>query len=339
MALPVLVAAGCHKSPSAPGPVPSLENPPQISCPASFTIDTDASSVEVNYAAPTVTDGRPPVTTACSVPSGSTVPLGTTNVLCLATDGAARTTQCSFQVTVKLAPKLKGVRFLAFGDSITSGETGEPSGYRVMVFRPEDSYPSLLQNALRSRYALQTPVVVNAGLGGEFVTCPPERASCSSGRLVSEIRSQHPDALLMMQGTNDLGAQIAPELVSDALRDNVRRAFDEGVGAVFIATVTPQVPGRFRAFAAPGSIETLNERIRGWAAAEHAVLVDTYAAVAPMKETLIGTDGLHTTVAGNQVLADTFLAAIAASYELPPASSPAPGTPAGRLTALRSLRR
>lgn len=326
----LLALAGCRQSSTAPTPAPSAGTEPAVTCPGAIVADTDQSSLPVAFPLPIVTGGLPPITVACTHPTNAAFSAGTTNVTCYATDGAARTTQCSFQITIRVAPKLKGVKFLAFGDSITAGEVGDPvASAQVQAFRPDDAYPSLLVARLRERYRLQSPVVVNAGLGGELVTCPPDRPACSTTRLVATLQRERPDALLLMEGANDLGSAIAPALVADALRDDVRRAYAEGVSLVFIATVTPQVPGRFRAFAPPGSVEQLNGAIRGWASSERAVLVDAYAAIAPSKEVLVGADGLHTTLAGNQAIAEAFFTAIQASFELPPPSGPAPvSTPA-----------
>jgi hypothetical protein len=70
------------------------------------------------------------------------------------------------------------------------------------------------------------------------------------------------------------------------------------------------------------------------------VLVDTYAALAPLKETLIGSDGLHTTPAGNLVIAEAFLAAITATYEVPPpTASPVPAALSPRVPGSRTPRR
>jgi uncharacterized repeat protein (TIGR01451 family) len=71
-----------------------------IACPSNITVDTDLSggSAQVNYAAPT-TNGNC-LTVACSPPSGSLFPTGTTTVTCTATDPSNATASCSFTVTV-----------------------------------------------------------------------------------------------------------------------------------------------------------------------------------------------------------------------------------------------
>jgi len=54
----------------------------------------------VNYPPPTVSGGCPPIVTNCAPPTGSRFPVGTTTVVCTASDSAGHTAQCSFPVTV-----------------------------------------------------------------------------------------------------------------------------------------------------------------------------------------------------------------------------------------------
>lgn len=79
--------------------------PPTITCPANMTVVSavacpPTSSTVVTYTAPTATDNCPGVAAACNPASGSTFPLGTTNVTCTATDTAGLTASCTFSVTV-----------------------------------------------------------------------------------------------------------------------------------------------------------------------------------------------------------------------------------------------
>ena len=75
--------------------------PPSITVPANITKSNDPglASAVATYT-PTVSDNAPGVTAACSPPSGTAFPLGTTTVNCTATDGAGNTASKSFQVTV-----------------------------------------------------------------------------------------------------------------------------------------------------------------------------------------------------------------------------------------------
>jgi HYR domain-containing protein len=77
--------------------------PPSIACPANITVTTASNlcSATVSYSAPMVSDNCPGVgAPACSPPSGSTFPTGTTTVTCTVTDAAINTASCMFNVTV-----------------------------------------------------------------------------------------------------------------------------------------------------------------------------------------------------------------------------------------------
>lgn len=59
-----------------------------------------ATSAQVSYANPAASDNCPGVTVACSPPSGSTFPVGTSTVTCTATDASNNTAMCTFPVNV-----------------------------------------------------------------------------------------------------------------------------------------------------------------------------------------------------------------------------------------------
>ena len=85
--------------------------------------------------------------------------------------------------------------FLAFGDSITAGTKSDPVTLRLVP--AAYAYTVLLQSRLAARYTLQTPIVWNEGVGGEFT---------SDGliRLRPLLLQFRPEVLLLMEGTNDL---------------------------------------------------------------------------------------------------------------------------------------
>jgi hypothetical protein len=77
--------------------------PPTIACPTGVTAIAARpgdATVVVNYPPPMATDNCSVPTVACNPPSGSAFPVGTTTVICTATDAASNTAQCSFSVTV-----------------------------------------------------------------------------------------------------------------------------------------------------------------------------------------------------------------------------------------------
>ena len=73
-----------------------------MTCPADIALDQipGQATLPVTYPAPTVSDNCPGVTAACNPASGSPYSVGTTATTCTATDAAANTAACAFNVTV-----------------------------------------------------------------------------------------------------------------------------------------------------------------------------------------------------------------------------------------------
>lgn len=293
-----------------------VQTPPNISCPSSITVKVSRAPTVVEYPAPAVTGGAAPVSVSCARPSGALFSAGTSVVSCTATDPLGRSAQCSFQVTVDVTARLKGTTFLAFGDSITWGEVAPSfANWVIQVYDPVNSYPTVLQSLLVEQFPSQAAsiAVVNAGLRGESIVN-------SEDRLVAEVSRVAPDVLLILHGTNDVNAGTSPSAIGQSMRANIRRALQRGVKLVLVATLLPQVEGRFRAFN-PGGVLAANDAIRDAALREGAILVDVFAAINPLKEKLIGDDGLHPTAEGNRVITETFAAAIRANFEAPSLST------------------
>ncbi len=74
--------------------------PPTISCPAPIVINACVEGGPVAHFNVTAGDNCGPATVSCSHASGSTFPVGTTNVTCTAADGLGNTASCAFTVTV-----------------------------------------------------------------------------------------------------------------------------------------------------------------------------------------------------------------------------------------------
>ncbi|MFL6255471.1 MAG: PxKF domain-containing protein [Pyrinomonadaceae bacterium] len=76
---------------------------PSISCPTDISVNESSSSsnaANVTYTAPTASDDSGTVNVNCSPASGSSFPVGTTEVRCTATDPSDNVASCSFNVTV-----------------------------------------------------------------------------------------------------------------------------------------------------------------------------------------------------------------------------------------------
>jgi N-acetylneuraminic acid mutarotase len=75
---------------------------PSISCPANIAQSADPGqcSAAINYAVPTASDNCSSATTVCAPSPGSAFAVGTTTVVCTATDSVGNTASCSFTVNV-----------------------------------------------------------------------------------------------------------------------------------------------------------------------------------------------------------------------------------------------
>jgi lysophospholipase L1-like esterase len=282
-------------------------------CPADIEHESPSDvPVEVHYDPPPTTGGgRPPVGFTCTPPSGSAFAVGTTTVNCAATDAAAQSATCAFQVTITAAPRLSLTTFLAFGDSLTEGKV---SVGLTLLAGPPESYPSKLQIQLAGRYRNQTIVVVNAGVSGE-------QAVEGARRLPGVLGSFRPEVLLLMEGTNDLfhwRDEGIPRAIP-ALESMIREARGRGVH-VLLATVPPQRTGGARDDVAQ-LVPALNREVRALASREGVPLVDVFAAMDGQPH-LIGSDELHMTEQGYEFMAGVFLEAIKTTLEV---GSPAAG--------------
>ena len=289
---------------------PGPPAPPQLACPPSTSIAGVVGAGQViTYPVATVTGGAPPVVVVCNPPSGSTFPPGTTTVTCTANDSLGRFTACSFTVTL-VTVTLNARKYLAFGDSVTAGEDGRSLTIRPTFIDPVRAYPAVLQGQLMTSFPVEAPSVSNKGKGGEFAT---EGVS----RLLTELDAERPEALLLLEGYNDLfnyGVSAADAVVT-ALRTDVRNARGRGVRYVIVSTLTPprKATGpRDRAIDIRAIQET-NAKLMAMVASENALLVDAYAAFLGREATLVGDDGLHLTPEGNQVLAGLFYDRVRAS--------------------------
>jgi lysophospholipase L1-like esterase len=306
VSLLLLISAACGDSP-APAPAPLLS----MTCPSQIDANsTTGGPVAIQVPMPTTAGGSAPVNVSCNAPTQ--FPVGSTTVGCTATDAKQKTASCSFVVAVKGPPRLRFTNFLAFGDSITAGTKSDPVTLRLVP--AAYAYTVLLETRLRSRYTMQTPIVWNEGVGGEFTT----QGLIRLRPLLLQFR---PEVLLLMEGTNDLldGSRGADAAIVN-LRQMIAIAKQQNV-QVALATVPPQRPNGVRNRGAVAAIvPSFNDRVRALAASEGVALVDVYAA---MKDNLnlIGIDDLHPTELGFSVIADTFYEAVVRAFEAPATSA------------------
>jgi lysophospholipase L1-like esterase len=329
------VISACGGGSSTPSPPP--EDPPSITCPAPQTLTSlFATPMQVVYGTPTLAGGTRPVNMTCTPESGATFPIGTTTVTCTATDAKQRTSSCTLTVTVEARAPISLTRFVAFGDSMTAGEdgttaitvlekrlaseSGQPydSGTAfTQVLLPTANYPFVLRTALQARYPLQAASITvdNRGNPGELASDvdTPKRFS-------SEALRGGYQAVLLMEGSNDVNLAVGDSLKRTAALSNIRSMVRSARNAnvrPFLATIPPMNPSacspRCRGIGY-ALVAGFNSDLRGIASSEGATLVDVYEAF-NNDVSLISSDGLHPNVAGYQRIADTFLDVLIATLE------------------------
>lgn len=313
----VFVAHCTPRQTTGPDPTPTPDAP-SIACPADQTIETTTAQTVVTYPPPVVTGGTVPLSTSCTIASGSTLPVGLTDVICTTRDAVGRPASCVFHVTITAIPRLQGTRFTTLGDSIANGEVA-PS-LKPFAERDDLAFPEVLRQLLQARYKTQTITMVVLGAYGQTAV---DGAAVLQAALAQSV----PDALLILQGVNDINSNDPGQIpvVKDALRSDVIRAKAAGVKLVLLSTLLPEIAGRSGAHA-PDLIEPMNHEIRAVAAAEGAVLVDNYAALIGQVTIYIGVDGLHPTAEGHRKIAETFFEAIKMNFEVPLAPGAVPAS-------------
>ena len=210
------------------------------------------------------------------------------------------------------AARLSRTRFLAFGDSITSGEVTAPIGegdglISTHVVVPAASYPTQLHLLLDTHYASQASAitVINAGLGGE-------NTFRAVARFDDELATNAPDAAIIMHGINNLAVDRG-DVLTILIRSMVQSAKSRGV-AVFVGSMLPTLPDRVKS-QSQTLVEDYNARLKQMSMEEGVVFVDLYNALRPEAESVIGIDGLHPTEAGYRRIAEVFFNAIASTLE------------------------
>ena len=312
--LALTCCAGCSDTPSAPTPPPApppVAEAPEITCPAPMTVSALSSGgVDVTYALPESRKGQGTVSVACTPPSGTRFPVGVTQAECVATDSLSRTGSCTFSVTVAGPPRLRGTRIMAFGDSLTDGQTILSNDPYDLHAPPETAYPTVLRQLLSARYTDQTFTVFNRGQ-------PGEQASRALSRFIATFVADAPDVVVLQEGYNDF-LQANDDVLGIA---NVGRGISELAGEarrrgarVFICTLAPGRPGRIQI--PRSALDVINDRIRQIARSEGAVLVDLFSALLPDVNANVTIDGLHLTPLGYRRVAETVFAAMRAELEV-----------------------
>ena len=305
------VACGGHGGPTVVPPPPGA---PTVACPANITAPAHNGVIpEVTFDAPAAQGGQAPVSVACSPASGTQFQIGDTPVVCTASDSGGQTGNCTFSVTVSVVPQISLTKFMAFGDSLTSGTTSPAPG--ILTLNEPDSYPSKLLAMMSARYLDQTITMANEGY-------PGKKAVDDFSRFQDAMRADTPQVVLLMHGANDLnggGGDAIPGILG-SLEKMIDDARSRGA-KVYLATLPPQDPNGKNGRNA-GLLPKLNLGIIATAADEGATIVDLFGQLGGNPAGIVGADGLHPTPEGYQKIAEIWRDSIESSLELPPAAPP-----------------
>lgn len=214
---------------------------------------------------------------------------------------------------VVIPPTLSVTKIMAFGDSLTEGESlGQlfaPTLHDHGSAGLATSYPFKLKTILTTTYTGQAQIiqVFNAGVGGEKVV-----GSQAKDRLIAELTTYQPQVLLLLHGVNNVNSTDPIVTIVEAIEELIELAHGRGVH-VMLGNLPPQIP---TAKATGGSrIGQFNSQLPAVAAEEGATFVDVFS---NFPTSMLLPDGLHITEAGNQKLAELFYAAIRARYHREP---------------------
>lgn len=195
-------------------------------------------------------------------------------------------------------------RYIAFGDSITEGVGDNPN-------RAELGYPPRLEDLLNQRGV--SAQVENRGLAGETTSGGLSR--------INRVLDGGGDALLLMEGTNDVNERTSNETIAFNLDEIARRAEARGMEVVH-ATIVPRNGSNHDANNRVTA--DLNARIRELAYANDRELADPFEVMLyltpdPFRTLYVGgADKLHPNAAGYDVIARVFADVLTGVDNVPP---------------------
>ena len=180
------------------------------------------------------------------------------------------------------------IRAVAFGDSLTVGYQSTTSENPAGLFTP---YADFLKERLGDRIEILT-MGVSGELTGEMAM-----------RLQQDVIAHHPDYVVILGGSNDLGWNARPEAVMRNLTLLYERCRAAGIQQ--IPVTVPSILG-FDRLIPPRKV--LNQMIQEYAQRHQLPCVDLFTATAdPGTGELLqrySNDGLHLTTEGYQLLAE-----------------------------------
>lgn len=210
-------------------------------------------------------------------------------------------------------PRLSRTRFMAFGDSITSGEVTAPAslnpgGFTTLVVVPAASYPTQLQAQLQAAYPTQIASITVSNQGR-----PGENVFDGALRFDQVFDESRPEVVLIQEGVNGI-ASVGAAVSTSLIRAMLQHA-QNGQARVFVGSMVPSIAGRQRS-ANSEALVAYNAALQAMCVQEGVTFVDLYNGMMPQVTTWIGIDGLHPNEAGYRRMAELFAEAIRANLEV-----------------------
>ena len=313
--------AACEETsvvpPTSPSPLPADKvGQLTIACPVNVqTQSVDGQPVPITFPPPTVSGGLAPVASGCAFESGDAFDIGTTAVACNTSDSLGQIASCAWSVVVLAPPQLAITKLLAFRDSLTAGVVSAPV-QGVLTLDPAKSYPFKSQLKLAQLYLTQFIDFVNAGLQGED-------AALALGRFQSRLALHQPEAVFIMEGSNDLGdiaAGTGPGAdVAITMIESMVVATKAAGADPFVMTIPPQRAN----LATADLVVPYNNKLRALAVRQNATLIDVFGIVSSgqcpsVASTFpcLGDDHLHLTEQGYELIAVAVVNTVIERYDV-----------------------
>ncbi len=180
--------------------------PPEITVPASFTVEaTSAAGAVATYSASANDDTDGALTPSCSPASGSTLPLGPNTVTCTATDAADNEGTASFTITVEDTTD----PVLTVPGNVTAEANGNPnSTVSIGTATATDLFtPVTVTNNAPTGYPLGPTVVTWTATDGNGLTATATQ-TVTVVDTTAPVMNQPPD-ILGVEATSQYGAAVS----------------------------------------------------------------------------------------------------------------------------------
>jgi lysophospholipase L1-like esterase len=332
LALPLALASCGHATPSAPAPVPSPSATPASLHDVSGVVYYDQNgngaldpgedvrlphvvvtlggrSAESDGAGSFAEAGVPAGTRAVGIRADTLPPFYQAGRLPTVPVPMPEGTQVAVPVVLPIGSNRPNT-FLAFGDSITSGDGS----------RGNRGYRASLQSQLRDYWGEAD--IIDDGIEST-------RSNDGAARIGASLAAERPAYVLILYGTNDWNLSACRHVYTCFTIDNLRSMIRQAKAAntmPVVSTVIPANPAYQGADGRNAWIDETNAVLAPMARSEGAVVADLHAAMLAESDDLpsLFTDHVHPNDRGYAAMADEFFRAI--TQPMGPGASPAPAS-------------